>query len=91
MVSLNVLGFHMTPVLILASPLPFQVPVCGLRNSQGPTKALENCTHVGVLEKVPGSWFRISAAPAIAVTWGMNHRMKIFLTVSSLSVYLILQ
>ena len=51
-------------------------------------KALGPCTLVGDLEDSPGSWLRIGAAPAIAVTWGVNHRTEDLSLCLSSSLYI---
>ena len=62
------------PVLIPAAPLPFQLPACGLgkqsRTAQG-FGTLHPCGRPG-----RGSWLQIGIVSAVALTWGVNHRME---------------
>ena len=37
--------------------------------------------RMGELEEIPGSWLGISAAPAIAVTWGPSSSLSLLLSV----------
>ena len=31
---------------------------------------------MGEMEEITGSWLRIGAVPAVALTWGVNHRTE---------------
>ena len=53
--------------------LSFSSLLVSWESSRGWSKALGPCTHVGDLEEVPGSWLWFGAAPAVELTWGMNH------------------
>ena len=62
------------PVLIPAAPLPFQLPACG------PGKQSRAAQGFGTLHQHGrpgrGSWLQIGIASAVALTWGVNHRME---------------
>ena len=55
-------------------------------SSRGRPKALGSCTHAGHLEEVPGSWLWIGTAPAIVITWVVNHWMEDLQCLSSLYI-----
>ena len=78
------------PVLILAAPLPFQLPASGLgkqsrtglgkQSRTGLGKQLRTAQSFGTLHPRGrpgrGSWLRTSMASAVALTWGVNHRTE---------------
>ena len=57
-------------------------------SSRGGSKALGPGTHVGELDEALGAWLQIGAAPAIAVTWGMNHQTEDLPLCLSSSLYI---
>ena len=75
--ALNAPGSHMGAGLCARQlHFPSSSLLVPWEGSQGQPKALGPCIRVGDLEEVLGSWLWIGSAPAIAVTLGVNHRMK---------------
>ena len=67
------MGAGSSPGTSTSHPAPC---LCPGESSGGWAKTLGPCTHVGELEEVPGSWLWIGTAPAVALTWGVNHQME---------------
>ena len=61
-------------VLTLAAPLPFQLPACGPGKQSRTAQGFGTLHPRGRLGR--GSWLRIGIASAIALPWGVNHRME---------------
>ena len=59
------------PVLVLAAPLPIQLPACG-PGWQSRTAQSFGTLHLRGRPR-RGSWLQIGIASAIALTWGVNH------------------
>lgn len=70
------------PFLITAAQLPIQLPACGLGKHSKPAQSLGTLHPMADLEKAPGSWLHIGAAPTIATAWEVNDWGMIFLSVS---------
>ena len=62
------------PVLIPAAPLPIQLLACGPGKQSRTTQSFGTLHPRG--RPGGGSWLRIGIAPAVAVTWGVNHRTE---------------
>ena len=80
------LGTGSNPGSPTSHPAPCLWP--GKAGEDGPE--LGPCTHVGDPEEVPGSQLRTGAAPAVAVTWGVNGWLEDFTLFLLLSVHLTL-
>ena len=62
------------PVLILAAPLPIQLPACGLGKQSRTAQSFGNLHPRGRPRR--GSWLGIGIESAVALTWGVNHRTE---------------
>ena len=82
--TLNMPGSYM--VLILAALLPIQLPACGLGKQSRMAQSLETLHQSGRPGRV--SWHWIGSAPAIAVTWRVNHRTEDLPLYLSSSLYI---
>ena len=59
------------PVLILAAPLPFQLPACGLGRQSRMAQGFGTLHPRGRPRR--GSWLQIGIASTFALTWGVNY------------------
>ena len=75
------------PVLILAAPLPIQLPACGPGKQSRTAQSFGTLHPRGRLGR--GSWLRTGIVSAVALTWGVNHRTEdLSLCLSSLYIRL---
>ena len=83
--ALNARDLIWALVLVLADPLPIQLPACGLGKQSRTAQSFGTLHPRGRPRR--GSWLRIGIALAIALTWGVNHRNRRSSSLSLLSVY----
>ena len=75
------------PVLILAALLPIQLPACGPGKQSRMAQSFRMLHQHGRPGR--GSWLWIGSAPAVALTWGVNHWIEdLPLCLSSLYIHL---
>ena len=63
-------------VLIPATLLPTQLPACGLGKRLRMDQSLGTLHPCGRPRRAPGSWLQIGSAPAVVLTWVVNHRTE---------------
>ena len=59
---------------ILAAPLPFQLPTCGLEKQSRTAQGFGTLHPPERLGR--GSWLQIGIVSAVVLTWGVNHQTE---------------